>query len=262
MISTYRLKAISRMACVACGLIALQIDGSFNSPVALADDATDSKLKVVEVSGAGADIEGAKKDACREAVRQVVGAYVNSQTRTENDELIEDKVISLSSGFVETIETLKESQADGLTRVRIRATVRISKVLDSLKANKISVADVDGASLGAELLTKNDQRKGEAELIAAALQSPQNSMKHLRRPIAPTVTFRSIRPSANALTCHQKKQPNFCGMTSSARADSTFFPRLRRSRASMVIRRFQKNWFISTMPERQLPESCPKVFSR
>jgi hypothetical protein len=135
-----------------------------------AEDSIAPNTKVVEVSGAGTDIESAKKDACREAVRQVVGAYVNSQARTENDELIEDKVISLSSGFVEKIETLKESSADGLTRVRIRATVRISKVLDSLKENKISFVDVDGASLGAELLTKSDQRKGEAELIAAAFE--------------------------------------------------------------------------------------------
>jgi hypothetical protein len=151
-------------------LIAVLIGWGPKCCVAVAEDANDSKVRVVEVSGAGTDIENAKKDACREAVRQVVGTYVNSQTRTENDELLEDKVISLSSGFVEKIETLKESQADGLTRVRIRATVRISKVLDSLQANKIAVADVDAASLGAELLTKNDQRKGEAELIAAAFE--------------------------------------------------------------------------------------------
>jgi hypothetical protein len=162
--------AIPGITFVFCGLIVLLVDGQANTPVALADDAGDSKVKVVEVSGAGTDVESAKKDACREAVRQVVGAYVNSQTRTENDDLIEDKVISLSSGFVEKIEALKESQSDGLIRVRIRATVRISKVLDSLKANRISVVDVDGASLGAELLGKNDQRKGESELITAAFE--------------------------------------------------------------------------------------------
>jgi hypothetical protein len=135
-----------------------------------AQRSNDTNLEVVEVSGAGADVESAEKDACREAVRQVVGAYVSAVTQTANDELIEDKVISLSSGFVEKSETLKKSAADGLVRVRIRATVRISKVLDTLRANKISITDVDGQSLGAELLTKNDQRKGEAELIAAAFE--------------------------------------------------------------------------------------------
>ena len=125
----------------------------------------------MEVSGAGVDIDSAKKDACRQAVRQVVGAYVNSETRTENDELIEDKVVSLRSGLVEKMETLKESKEDKLMRVRISATVRITKVLDSLKANNIAVAAVDGESLGAKLLTSRDQRKGEADLIGTALDA-------------------------------------------------------------------------------------------
>ena len=135
-----------------------------------AEEGADPGLKVVEVGGAGIDVDAAKKDAYREAVRQVVGAYVNSATRTENDELIEDKVVALSSGFVEKAETLKESAKDGLVRVRIRATVRVSKVLDSLKKHNIAVAKIDGESLGAKLLTQQDQKAGFAELTNMALK--------------------------------------------------------------------------------------------
>jgi hypothetical protein len=159
-----------RLVLLGWSLAAMSIAGFSGSTRVSADDTVDPNVKVVVVNGAGTDIESAKKDACREAVRQVVGAYVSSKTQTENDELIEDKVISLSSGFVEKIETLKESQADGLVRVRLRATVRISKVLDSLKANRIAVIEVDGGSLGAQLLTTADQKKGEAELIEAAFE--------------------------------------------------------------------------------------------
>ena len=148
----------------------LLVGVAFSPRVLFGEDSGDSQIKVVEVSGAGVDIDSAKKDACREAVRQVVGAYVNSETRTKNDELIEDKVISLSSGLVEKVETLKESKDDGLVRVRISATVRITKVLDSLTANNIAVSKVDGESLGAKLLTTRDQRKGEADLIGMALE--------------------------------------------------------------------------------------------
>jgi hypothetical protein len=130
----------------------------------------DANTKVVEVSGAGVDVEGAKRDACREAVRQVVGAYVASKTRTDNDELIEDRVISLSAGLVEKVETLKESSADGLVRVRIRATVQITKLLDTLRENNIAVASVDGMSLGAKLVTIKDQKRGTEEVVAAALE--------------------------------------------------------------------------------------------
>jgi hypothetical protein len=159
-----------RLVLLGWSLAAMSIAGFSGSTRVSADDTVDPNVKVVVVNGAATDIESAKKDACREAVRQVVGAYVSSKTQTENDELIEDKVISLSSGFVEKIETLKESQADGLVRVRLRATVRISKVLDSLKANRIAVIEVDGGSLGAQLLTTADQKKGEAELIEAAFE--------------------------------------------------------------------------------------------
>ena len=143
---------------------------SANGYVCRADDLGDHRVEVLDVEGAGEDIEAAKKDACREAVRQVVGAYVNAKTHTENDELIEDKIISLSSGYVEKIETLNESKEDGLMKVELRATVRISKVLESLKANKISIVNVDGASLGARLVTTDDQRKGEVDVITAAFE--------------------------------------------------------------------------------------------
>lgn len=132
--------------------------------------ASESRTQVEIVKGAGPDIESAKLEACREAVRKVVGAYLASKTITENDELIEDKVVSLSSGFVEKMETLKEWKEDGLVRVEIRATVRVSKLLDTLKANKIMIKGVDGSSLGAQLLTKGDQRQGEVGLMEAAFE--------------------------------------------------------------------------------------------
>ena len=139
--------------------------------VAIADDTTKTaspQSTVVEVSGTGPDVEAAKKDAYREAVRQVVGAYTTSKTRTENDELIEDKIIALSSGLVEDAETLNVGSQDDLVRVRMRCTVRVTKVIDRLKSNKIAVKKVDGQSLGAELLGKTDQEKGIDELLREA----------------------------------------------------------------------------------------------
>jgi hypothetical protein len=139
--------------------------------VAIADDTTKTaspQATVVEVSGTGPDVEAAKKDAYREAVRQVVGAYTTSKTRTENDELIEDQIIALSSGLVEDAETLNVGSKDDLVRVRMRCTVRVTKVIDRLKSNKIAVRKVDGQSLGAELLGKTDQEDATDELLREA----------------------------------------------------------------------------------------------
>lgn len=126
--------------------------------------------QIVTVEGAGIDVESAKKDACRAAVRQVVGAVVSAKTLTVNDDLIDDKVIALSSGFVDKMEPLKEWQTDGLVRVKVLATVRKTKIQETLKANGVSVINVDGQSLGAKLLTSDDQRKGEADFVEEAFE--------------------------------------------------------------------------------------------
>jgi hypothetical protein len=133
-----------------------------------ADDPAAAKVEIIDAKGAGLDIDEAKNDACRDAVRQVVGTYVASTTRIENNDLIEDKVVSLSSGFVEKFDTLDVTKSDGLVQVRIRATVRVSKVLERLNTNRIAVKRVDGASLGARLLTRTDQQQGIEGLVNMA----------------------------------------------------------------------------------------------
>lgn len=151
--------------------IAVMLPTAYSQFVAGAEDdpkTGSSQGTVVEVTGTGVDAESAKTDAYREAVRQVVGLYTTSKTRTDNDEVIEDRIISLSSGLVEKAETLKVGKQDDLVRVRMRCTVRVTKVLDRLKSNKIAVTKVDGQSLGAELLGKADQEDGKEELLREA----------------------------------------------------------------------------------------------
>jgi hypothetical protein len=89
-------------------------------------------IRTIVVEGVGTDATQAKADAYREAVRQVVGALIDARTMAQNDELVEDKIITLSSAFVEKSEPLKEWQDGSLVRVRILAHVRQSKVLASL----------------------------------------------------------------------------------------------------------------------------------
>lgn len=129
----------------------------------------DANIRVVTVEGVGVDVASAKTDAYREAVRQVVGAYVDSTAMAANDQLIEDKVITLSSAFVEKSEPLKEAQDGRLIRVRLRAHVRVNKLLDSLRANKISTTQVDSESLLGQAVTKADQAMGTADLVKKAL---------------------------------------------------------------------------------------------
>jgi hypothetical protein len=92
-----------------------------------------------------------------------------------NDQLIEDKVITLSSAFVEKSEPLKETQDGRLIRVRLRANVRVNKLLDSLRANKISTLKVDSESLLSQAVTKADQSEGTEELVKKLLPGLQRA---------------------------------------------------------------------------------------
>jgi hypothetical protein len=130
------------------------------------------KTEVVIAEGVGVDVDRARKDAYRNAVRQVVGAYVDAETIVANDALITDRVITLSPAFIERVEPVagSEREEDGLVRLRIRAWVRITKLLDELAAGRIKTRaitkTIDTDSLVAEMTTKSDQSRSKREILA------------------------------------------------------------------------------------------------
>lgn len=97
----------------------------------------------VEVEGYAA-IVGGRKDAAREgalnnafrrAIEQVLGVMVNSKTVVQNSELLNDKILSKSSGFIKTYRITGESFDADSCRVGVRAvvsTVRLEKGLNQV----------------------------------------------------------------------------------------------------------------------------------
>jgi len=130
--------------------------------------ATVGDVRVVVVEGAGTSVEDAKADAYREAVRQVVGAYVEADTLTKNDELIEDKVVALSGGFVQKADVLPASvkTVGGLTRVRVRAEVKVTEVMKSLARLNVTSTPVRGSDLAAQVATLGEQTDSAEALLA------------------------------------------------------------------------------------------------
>lgn len=132
----------------------------------------ESATEVIIAEGVGVDVDGARKDAYRNAVRQAVGAYVDSETVVENDELITDRIVMLSPAFVEKAEPIagSEKKEEGLVRLRVRAHVRMTKLLDALAEGKIKTRavtrKVDTTSLLAELTTKSDQHQASRDILA------------------------------------------------------------------------------------------------
>lgn len=132
-------------------------------------------VRVVVAKGVGTTVEEAKKDAYREAVRQVVGAYVESDTLTSNDELIEDKVLALSGAFVQKADVISDSitTSDGLTRLRVRAEVKVTEVMKSLAKINITAAHIRTSDVQGQVVTLAEQTEA-AELLLGDAKSWQS----------------------------------------------------------------------------------------
>lgn len=125
------------------------------------------KNQVVIAEGVGATSEEAIKDAFRHAVRQVVGAVVDAETLVENDEAIEDKVLTYSDGFIKSYEEVAGSKKvkEGLHRIKIKAQVERGKVIAKLNAANVSGKKMDGEGLFAQVVTQLDAEKDAAALL-------------------------------------------------------------------------------------------------
>lgn len=95
--------------------------------------------QVVTADGSGLDKEAAVRDACRAAIRQVVGEVVDAETVVENDRLIKDEILVYSDGLVERHEVIEERREDGLVRVTIKATVKRRSLIQKLESVGIAI---------------------------------------------------------------------------------------------------------------------------
>ena len=81
-----------------------------------------------------ADKQRALAVARRGAVEQVVGSYVTSKTLVENFQVVEDRIYSKATGFVNNYRILEEQRTD-LQRVHIEAQVSVAPVTEILRAS-------------------------------------------------------------------------------------------------------------------------------
>lgn len=142
------------------------------------EDKTANVVEVV-VPGIGLSKEEAQKDAYRNAVRQVVGLYVDSKTLVENDQLIEDKVLSASNGVVRTAHTISDSvtENNGLWRLRARVTVEVTRVKSVLAEANVTMRKIDGESLFAKALSKMEKKQNSTDLLKELLSELPQMLK-------------------------------------------------------------------------------------
>jgi hypothetical protein len=108
-----------------------------------------AETQLVTATGYGMNVEEAKKAAVRAAVESVVGTLVDAETLVENDELVQDKILSYSAGMVEDVKIIgaPEKTPAGLVIVRAQVKVRKTELAERIKAAIKTSVKIDGESL-------------------------------------------------------------------------------------------------------------------
>jgi len=139
----------------------------------------------VIAEGVGSTPDEALKDAFRNSVRQVVGAVVDAETIVKNDEVISDKVLTYSDGFIRKFEEIGNQNGKGLFHVKIAATVERRSVLAKLQEANVTLKAAEGKDIAATALTRKEARENATALINKALgELPKVLVAEARKPSA------------------------------------------------------------------------------
>ena len=89
---------------------------------------------VASIQGGARDIarDAAIEDAQKRAVEQAIGILIDSQTQVENYQLISDKILSQTKGYIKRYNVTGETVDSDLLRVRINAEVALGQLSDDL----------------------------------------------------------------------------------------------------------------------------------
>ncbi len=169
---------------VAC-LAVFTVQGFGQFPVATAKETAkkeyaaahrDKALVIAE--GVGITADDSLKDAFRNAVGQVVGAAVEAETLVKNDQVIYDKVLTYSDGFIKTYNEISKVRENGLFKTKIIAIIQRRSVIFRLKAANIAVKDIDGKGIFAEIVSEMEAKNNAKQMIEKVLEGfPQNLLK-------------------------------------------------------------------------------------
>jgi len=133
------------------------LSGSFSLGSTPSQPATaDNSSKQITVTGLGLTPESAEKQAITDAVKQAVGAYIDANTLVQNEEVVRDRILSVSNGFVKEYKVAApaKKREDGLYEITIIATVATNQIVQKLKESNLIKGEVAGQNLWAEASTK------------------------------------------------------------------------------------------------------------
>lgn len=143
------------------------------------DAGAKDQVMVVVVTGVGTTGDGALRNALSNAVQAAVGLVVDAETIVKNDKIIREQVITYSNAYVRKYEELHQGKTqEGLTAIRIKATVQKKKLLGKLRAVNVISTEVRGKDLFAQVITQLKEEKDAAKIIKKVFENfPGNVLK-------------------------------------------------------------------------------------
>jgi len=132
-----------------------------------ANDEQEKTEKVV-VTGYGIDSDKAKENAIKNAVEQVIGVYIASDTIVKNNQLIKDEILQHSAGYIKQMNVISNTKNEnGIYEVQINALVVASKLKSKIIDLHIATKEVAGESLFGEAISKIQMQKGAGDLLTS-----------------------------------------------------------------------------------------------
>ena len=125
---------------------------------------TKSSISVLTVSS-GESRSEAIKFALRDALEQSFGAFISSNTKILNDELVNDEIVSVSSGNIVDYEVISESQlSDGNYSVSVKSNVSLTSFASYMQ-NKGYEVSFSGKSFGMKIKIQKLNEESEEKAI-------------------------------------------------------------------------------------------------
>ena len=169
-------------------------------------------IEVNEIEGLGLSAIDAENNALINAVRQALGSFVDSKTLVINDELVEDKIIVTSGGFVDSYEVVSKSLlGSGLFQIVINARVSRNKLERKFLQQELSKS-IDISNEYAKSWSKLSERKAASNAVNLLLKSIVLSME-------PRITYGydEIEESLNLNLYWARKPGEWASILSSAK---------------------------------------------
>ena len=130
----------------------------------------------VETRGVGVSPDAALKDALSQAVQQAAGTLVDAKMIVKNEEIMEDRILAASDGFIQSYEKYGEARKNrqGLWTIRIRASVVMKPLKQKLIESRILVQNVGN---WAQIVSKESSQQDVPALLENLLKKyPIESM--------------------------------------------------------------------------------------